>query len=224
MKENVDRAVKLYSGDRPMGLFVDRLKKNLNKMNEVYDDIVHLFDAAGIDDFKKLPDEVVECAEFAKLFRSFNKALEAAKIQGFKWGEHKYSCGEGEDKVDVELRISEDEYLTLAMRYKELASGGGGGRSPGDMPFDIDGYLTEIDTDVIDAGYMNSRFDKYLKALPSGDDDAIQNSLSELHRSFAQLPQEEQKFAEILLRDVQRGDVDIDPECSFKEYIIQYQF
>ena len=34
-----------------------------------------------------------------------------------------------------------------------------------DVPYDLVGYLTEIDTGVIDADYMNSRFEKYLKLL-----------------------------------------------------------
>ena len=33
MEQNVLKAVKLYSGDRPIGLFVDRLAHNLEKMN-----------------------------------------------------------------------------------------------------------------------------------------------------------------------------------------------
>lgn len=36
------------------------------------------------------------------------------------------------------------------------------------MPFDIDGYITEIDTGKIDADFMNSRFDKFLKILEQG--------------------------------------------------------
>ena len=43
MEQNVLKAVKLYSGDRPLGLFVDRLAHNLEKMNEVYGDIAELF-------------------------------------------------------------------------------------------------------------------------------------------------------------------------------------
>ena len=55
-------------------------------------------------------------------------------------------------------------YLILAQRYKELFNGGESGFSP-DVPYEIDGHLTEIDTEKIDSDYMNSRFTKYLKAL-----------------------------------------------------------
>ncbi|MBL1352460.1 MAG: type I restriction endonuclease subunit R, partial [Zetaproteobacteria bacterium] len=138
---------------------------------------------------------------------------EAAKIQGFVW----------ED--DNTLALDENTYLVLALRYKELASGGeenGGGEE--DVPFDIDGHLTEIDTGKIDADYMNSRFDKYLKILSSGADAIeIQNTVNALHQSFASLSQEQQKYADIFLRDVQRGDVTPEQGKTFRDYISEYQ-
>jgi type I restriction enzyme, R subunit len=224
MEAHINRAVKLYSGDKPMGLFADRLESNLNQMNTVYDEIVALFDAAGIEDFKKLPDDLAERGEFARLFREFNTVLEAAKIQGFRWDQSAYVFGEDSDESKVELHFTQELYLTLVLRYKELASSGGGGGGSDDVPYEIDGYLTEIDTDKIDADYMNSRFEKYLKILQSGDDaEAINDTLAELHRSFSTLTQAEQKMADIFLHDIQRGDVVIDSIRPFKEYITEYQ-
>ena len=223
MEEYIGRAVKLYSGDKPMGLFADRLESNLNRMNGVFDEIVALFAAAEIEDFKKLPDDMTERGRFAKLFRSFNTVLEAAKIQGFKWDRCSYEFGKGADKSEVVLRFTEENYLTLAVRYKELVAGGGGSGGQVDVPFEIDGYLTEIDTDKIDAEYMNSRFVKFLKILQGGDAEEIQKTLAELHRSFASLTQEQQKYADIFLHDIQRGDVAIDSARPFKEYITEYQ-
>jgi len=223
MEAHINRAVKLYSGDRPIGLFADRLESNLNRMNSVFDELVALFDAAGVEDFKKLPDNLAERGEFARLFREFNNVLEAAKIQGFRWDQSTYLFGDGSDASKVDLQLTHEQYLTLVLRYKELASGGGGG-GPDDVPYEIDGHLTEIDTDKIDADYMNSRFEKYLKILQCGDDaEAINNTLAELHRSFATLTQAEQKIADIFLHDIQRGDVVIDSARPFKEYITEYQ-
>ena len=34
-----------------------------------------------------------------------------------------------------------------------------------DVPYNLDGYLITIDTDEIDADYMDFRFEKYRKAL-----------------------------------------------------------
>ena len=82
MEQNVSKAVKLYSGDRPIGLFVEKLSYNLGKLNAVFDDIAYLFKNAGIPDFEKLPADGTIRAKFASLFRDFNGYLEAAKIQG----------------------------------------------------------------------------------------------------------------------------------------------
>ena len=83
----------------------------------------------------------------------------------------------------------------LAMRYKELFSGGGSG-GDGDVPFDISGYLTEINTDRIDTDYLNARFDKYLELI---DLECAEQALNELHQAFPSLSQAEQKYANIFL-------------------------
>ena len=219
MKRNVAAAVKLYSGDKPIGLFADRLPGNLERMNTSFAEITAIFSAAGITDFMKLPDDLSERAAFAKCFNQFNAVLEAAKIQGFTWEKAVYDFDE--PQRTVKLTITQHQYLTLLQRYKELGvSGRGGGWT---IPFDIDSHITEIDTGKIDVAYMNSRFAKYLKVLQSGDEQAKETTLAELHRSFSSLSQEDQKFAEIFLHDIQRGDVQIDPARTFRDYLTDYK-
>ena len=218
MTRNVAAAVKLYSGDRPISLFADRLPMNLERMNASFAEITAIFSAAGNPDFMKLPDDLAARAAFAKQFNQFSAILEAAKIQGFTWAKSVY----GDDpQTQVQLAISHHQYLTLLQRYKELGVGGGGGGES--IPFEIDSHITEIDTGKIDADYMNSRFDKYLKVLQSGDEQAKEATLAELHRSFSSLSQEEQKIAEIFLHDIQRGDVQIDAHRTFRDYLADYQ-
>ena len=222
MEENINKAVKLYSGDKPLGLFADRLENNLKKLNKLYDEIFDLFESAGIENFEKLPDDLTERAEFAKLFKKFNETLEASKIQGFKWSELEYEFKEPEPKRVVILNLDETTFKILVQRYKELPSSGGSGGNI-DIPFEIEGYITEIDTDKIDTDFMNSRFDKYRKIIDSGDTVEIEKTLNELHKSFATLSQEEQKYANIFIHDVQNGDVQIDSSKTFREYVAQYQ-
>ena len=224
MERNIEDAVKLYSGDKPIGLFVDKLESNLSKINASYNEIAELFKSAGIDNFEKLPAEVSVCGQFAKLFKVLNDYLEAAKIQGFMWSKLVYSFGQGKQKTEVTLGFDEVTYLTLVLRYKELSGEGGGGGSD-DVPFEISGHLTEIDTGKIDADYMNSRFEKYLTTVQQGDADneVIQKTVDELHKSFATLTQEEQKFANQFLNDVQRGEVTPEEGKSFRQYITEYQ-
>ena len=83
MEKYIEAAVKLYSGDRPLGLFAQRLQKNLNNMNFLYEQIKDVFEQAGVVNFEKLPPEMSERKKFAELFKQFNDYLEAAKVQGF---------------------------------------------------------------------------------------------------------------------------------------------
>lgn len=223
MEENINKAVKLYSGDKPLGLFADRLENNLKKLNRLYAEISDLFENAKIENFEKLPDDLIERAEFAKLFKKFNETLEASKIQGFKWSELEYKFEEPKPKRVVKLDIDENTYLILVQRYKELPSSGGGSGGNTDIPFEIEGYITEIDTDKIDTDFMNSRFDKYRKIIDSGDTVEIEKTLNELHKSFATLSQEEQKYANIFIHDIQNGDIQIDSSKTFREYVALYQ-
>ena len=220
MTRNVAAAVKLYSGDKPIGLFADRLPINLERMNASFAEITAIFDAASIEDFMKLPDDLTERAAFAKQFNQFNAILEAAKIQGFTWENAVYEFGE-DPQTQVKLALTQHQYLTLLQRYKELGSGSAASGEA--IPFEIDSHITEIDTGKIDADYMNSRFEKYLKVLQSSDEQAKETTLAELHRSFSSLAQEEQKIAEIFLHDIQRGDVQIDPARTFRDYLTDYK-
>jgi len=83
LEQYIEKAVKLYSGEKPIGLFVKKLEYNLNKLNAILDDISELFARSGIPNLEKLPDDRSERGKFALLFKSFNDYLEAAKIQGF---------------------------------------------------------------------------------------------------------------------------------------------
>ena len=120
MEQHIEDAVKLYSGDRPIGLFVDKLESNLEAMNELVADITELFINAGVENFEKLPAEDAACAKFANLFKTFNQHLAAAKVQGLHWDNLTHSCGENDDAHDVTLAIDEQGFLGLALRYKEL--------------------------------------------------------------------------------------------------------
>ena len=221
MECNIAAAVKLYSGDKPLGLFVQHLAENLKMMNELYEEISELFSNAGIENFEKLPSDISVCGKFAKCFKEFNSYLEAAKIQGFKWQINNYideATGE-----NIKMTIDENTYLILVLRYKEL-SGGGSNRTIEDVPYDLVGYITEIDTGLIDADYMNSRFEKYMKLLnlEGASAEAIEQAETELHKTFASLSQEEQKYANIFLHDIQRGDIVVTDGKTLRDYITEY--
>ena len=226
MENNIALAIKKYSGNNKFTLFVERLEQNLNHLNLIFTDIKQLFESAGIENFEKLPDDDSEKGQFAKMFREFNGYLEAARVQGFKWEKTKYNFTHETKpkKTSVTVAFDQNTYDVLVIRYKELASGSGGGGVE-EPPFDIDTTILEIDTGQIDADYMNSRFEKYLKTLRQGNasEEERQKILNELHRSYVSLSQEEQRYAKIFLHDVESGNVQLSDDKRFSDYIVQYK-
>lgn len=224
MEYNIQEAVKLYSGNKPLGLFVSKLDVNLSGMNQKFHEIEQIFVSAHIENFNKLPDDTALRGRFAVLFREYNVYLDAAKVQGFNWKKLTYRCPNGE-----EITVNHDEitYNTLVQRYKELfnSTGGNGGGQPGeDLPYDLDPHLSEIDTGKIDADYMNHNFERYIKALeqPNVSNEELNAILNDLSASFASLPQEEQAFAEIFLHDVQSANITLEPGKTFRDYVTDY--
>ncbi len=226
MERLVKEAVKLYSGDKPLSLFVERLDKNLEGMNFIFAQIKDLFEQAGIQNFTCLPPEVIVRKKFADLFKKFNEYLEAAKVQGFVWKKLIYEFEDNHSgaKFQIQVALNEVTYKILAQRYKELFASNGSVGVGQDVPYDIDGYLIAIDTEKIDVDYMNSRFEKYLKLLyqQGASAEVIKQAEEELHKTFASLTQEEQKYANIFLHDIQSGDVKPEDGKTFRDYITEY--
>ena len=114
MRQNIDKAVELYSGNKPLDLFVDHLDTHLKKLNDTTKEITTLFNKAGVENFTKLPDNLAERGQFAKLFSELTKTLEAARIQGFTWEKDHYDFTNPSHSIVVTL--DEQTYLTLALR------------------------------------------------------------------------------------------------------------
>lgn len=225
MRENIKAAVKLYSGDRPLDLFVQKLPEHVRAMDERFAEIQEVFKSSGASDLARLPESVESKRKFAKEFVELNKALEAAKVQGFNWDHPTFECVDDDGvATTVQPSIDERSYLILAQRYKELFDDNDSDDQDNDnteAPYDLEGYLTEIDTGLIDTDYMNANFVKWLKALQEQSPE-LQSASEELHRSFAALSADEQRLAELFLHDVERGDVTVEEGMSLREYITRY--
>ncbi len=233
MKQNIENAVKLFSGDKPRGLFADHLPENIRHMNAAYEEMKSLFIHAGEQDMLHLPKDTSVCAKFAKLFREYSTYYQAAQIQGFTWEKTEYEVSAPEDHSgDEQMQGTEilhvlptrEEYEILQQRYKELPKNPGPGTGPGDITFEIDPYLTEQNTGAIDYDYMNSRFEKWRKQLEQRDitKEELDATLEELHKSFAFLSQEDQRHANRFLHDVQTGDIHLEKGKSIQDYISEY--
>lgn len=227
MARNIKDAVKLYSGDKPLELFVDKLPKNLEGINTTYKEIKELFTSEGIENFEKVPDDNAVSAKFVSLFNDFNVYLDAAKVQGFIWDKefYIYDNPATEEHKEYHVYVTKREYDALLQRYKELSPGDGGDGGEKNLPYDLKSYIIEIDSEKIDSDYMNSRFRKYLKELNKGSSpEVVEKALSELHQSFASLSQEDQKYANIFLHDVQSGEVDVQEDKTLRDYINEYKY
>ena len=228
MKGYIEAAVKLYSGDRPLDMFVQKLPDNIALMDARLQEILMVFEAAGVGDLSKLPVSQEARRKFAKEFVELNEFLEAAKVQGFTWEQDTYEFEEEPEEGElsgksffVQPVIDERTYLILVQRYKELFAGGGGPGDAPEAPYELDGHITEIDTGLIDSDYMNANFEKWLKCLEQ-DDEGLAAAREELHRSFASLSQDDQRFAELFLHDVERGDAALEDGMTLRDYITTY--
>ena len=126
----------------------------------------------------------------------------------------------------IRLAFDKTDYDSLLQRYKELLVPSDGTQGGGEEPaYDLDGHLSEIDTGMIDADYMNTRFEKYYKLLKQEGSSqvSLEEALNELHKTFATLSQEDQKYANIFLHDVQSGEAVVEEGKTLKDYIVEYQ-
>lgn len=218
MEKNIETAVKIYSGDKASMVYVDKLESNLQKFNDLYLTIKSIFDSEEIPDFSHLPSSIPAQAKFAKEFNALNRILQMIKVQDFVWTKSEYAFG---DK-NIKVKLTENNYLTLVQRYKELMTSNNGRGE--DVPYEIEPYITEISTGKIDSNYINSKYVKFLKLRQSkSDKEACDKALSELFSSFASLSQEDQKYGNLLISDIQAGKLVPKDGQSFMDCITEYK-
>lgn len=220
MTERLHYAVKLYAGEGKFGVYVNKLDKNIKKINQKYKEIKELFENANIENFEKNAEEKIWKRKFAKLFIELNKYIDSAKTQGFAWDKQKYEFSNTKGKkYTITLKIKETTYLILVKRYKELFTQGR--TISTDVPYDIYTHITEIQTDSIDDDYMNSKFEIYIKTLNKGNQKLKEKALDELNKTFPMLSAAEQKYARIFLHQVESGEIIIDKNKTFHEHITE---
>ena len=211
--------------DRPLGVFVDNLEGNLNNINSLFLHIRDIFQSRGIMNFERLPNEDVDRKMFAKDFCQMARKIDAAKLQGFVWEKSEYEFKHGDTYTKVKMELDEQTFLVLLQRYRELFEGRGGGEGGTEFEYPIDTYLTERGTGTIDADYINSKFVKFIKQLytEGPGSELTKEALKELHKTFATLPQKDQRTAILILHDIQSGDLRMESGKTIQDYINEYQ-
>ena len=224
MEQNIDDALEVYV-DRPLGVFVDKLEKNLSNINQRFLTIRDIFYSHDIKKFEKLPDTREDRNMFAKCFSEMTHLLEAAKLQGFVWEKKVYEFQHGDTYTKVVMEIDEQTYYILLQRYRELFEGGTPSDPKDTWEYAIDTYITETGTGTIDAEYIDSKFQKFIKNLymEGPGSELTKSALEELCKTFATLSQKDQRTALIILHDIQSGDLHLDKGKTIYDYIAEYQ-
>lgn len=222
MECNVAEAVREYAGNDSFDLFVDKLEKNIEHINEKYRDIADLFESEGVEDFTTLPESQAAKGKFAKLFKELSDFLDAAKIQGFDWEQTDYDfTHEDGTKTHIQAALSEKTYFVLHQRYIELFESNPSESVSEDVPYEIDTDLAERGTGRIDSDYMNEKFKSWLQKIELGEE--AEDLLKQLHKEFASLSMERQKYAEVVIHEAQAGRLDVQDGKDFTDYINDYQ-
>lgn len=228
MEVNVYKAFSLYSGDKPYGIFVDKLEGNIAKINSGFDEIKRIFESNGIDDFSRLPvNSPADIAQFVLKFNELCDTIESAKVQGFRWEKNTYTFAHDDGtETEVSLHLDEKDFNTLLARYKELL--------PSEMPtgttlvvppYDIDATLIVTDADKINLEYMESNFTKYISEIQidGPDGETARKLLDILRRSFSSLSQEDQKLANIIINKIQFGDLKVEEGETFHDILASFR-
>ena len=139
-------------------------------MNFFYKQIQDLFIEEEIEDFSDLPKSKESRRQFVSLFNEFNKYLEAARIQGYRFTsdddqeknqginelDYLYVVKEEDEEYNLsEQSITEEAFGAIKQRYKELCNSTENKNN--DAPYDIEGYITEMDPVKVNKDYMNIR-------------------------------------------------------------------
>lgn len=224
MEQNINDALDVYV-DRPLGVFVDKLEKNLCNINQRFLSIRDIFHSQKIMNYEKLPVGREDRNMFAKCFSEMTHLLEAAKLQGFVWEKNEYEFQHGNTYTKVKMELDEQTYLILLQRYRELFQAGGGGDPKEPWEYTIDTYITETGTGTINADYIDSKFQKFIKNLytEGPGSEMTKAAFEELCKTFATLSQKDQRTALIILHDIQSGDLHLEQGKTINDYIAEYQ-
>jgi hsdR-like type I restriction modification system protein len=68
---------------------------------------------------------------------------------------------------------------------------------------------------------MDFHFNKWLLAREKGVEE--DRALQELHQAYTFLSQEDQKYADVFISDIQSGSIDVEPGKSFRDYVTEYR-
>lgn len=218
MKDAVDDAMRLYSGDRVDTMLAPDIAKNVEAVRRHLPVIESLFTVDGVLDYASLPDRVEDCARFVREFKSLSDALELALVQGARFSD---DVTIGDDDADSDehpiMPISSQDYRVLAMRRMEAVNHRANPDAPDITDFDIDMQLAVVDVESIDKSYLERHFADLIARLRGGYSQVdIEATLAEIHSQFARLSHGDQVLAQMLIDRLCSGEIEVG-DLSFDE-------
>lgn len=220
MEKRIENAFSLYSGEHAADVFVSKLDVRLKEINDIFSKISDLFEDEDIEDFMRLPESELARKSFSVLFPRLRNLVISARLQDFKWDKRDYLFF-GDNTIHVEL--TEEVFNILKVRYSELPKKTPGSGSES-IPYDIDPTISEYDVESIDFIYMEARFNAFITAIQKyKDPETVARFQQELSRSFAELSQEDQEVAAVIVSDLQSGRLVVSEGESFRSILISYK-
>ena len=223
MRDNIENALRLYcEGGDVSGAIVSDIDKNVEKANEVFQEIELLFKTAKIENFRCLPESNVYRQKFRGLFKELTKICNGMKLQGMNWRDDtdkyvmKLDCCK--KWLDGKTRI----YNILEQRYKDFIYSRG--ESSGiRLGYDLTSNLTEIEQDKIDADYLEEHFKQIVpKLLSDIEEDEKERIIKEFSEQLAILSEDDQRYANIIIYDIKDNKLEVNNRTLI-ELIIKYK-
>ena len=142
------------------------------------------------------------------------------QIQGFDWTPE--SLIDPDTGEILSIDFDEETYNKLLLRYKEIEKLPPLPPAPGKNPvvFDVDPNIRDKDARVVDYNYLNDKFTKFVKTL--GKENTTK-AREELHYLFASLDKDDQIIANIILTDIESGNLEWEEGCSLSDYMNSYR-
>lgn len=212
MKEKLKEALKLYCEGDSSGVEVPDLNQNIININNIYSQIQNIFAQDNITNFSTLPVAEENQFKFKKLFKNMKVIMNSIHLQGFQWN----------SKEAQNLTFDEKTYHILAMRYLDLIHNGNISSSIASCSYALNSVLSEMEMDRIDADYLEVHFKKVVPIIANGEND-IENILEEFKKECSILSAIDQKYADVIMKDIKNKILIVDESKTLSEYISEYK-
>lgn len=217
----IDAAISMYSDGQPLAVFVDPLPTTFKTIAHTFESIKLVFESDNIRNFSQLPETSASRRKFAIEFAKLSQLIERATLQGFSWDNPRTVIDGG----IIEAGLTKDEFEVLQQRYNELGSQTKD-PDPDDVPIPLDLHALAIarESKRIDFEYLNAKMSQLQQALRAArPKEELDNLRSEVQRTYARLPQDDQAVARMILQDIETGKIEVSEHKTFSDWLNDYK-